>query len=412
VYLSALLFERQFARFNQKIREHSEGRAFTSFREGLPARWEDYKEDVRKNALRRLDVGSWKPSDVGAGRILERTIAAIEIHDPHLKLRNNLVAWQPRYGPASQAHRALLNARSDKAACRAVEDLLLRFFQGSVDEAGAFLEFCQLAGRRYDVIAYLFFLKDWTRFMPIAPTIFDEAFRELDIALITARRCSWENYSRFNHALAAVQQALRDVAGVEDARLIDAHSFCWMLVRLEAAAPAPPPHISVPSELTALRPFSRQSSSVDRGERFAVLTEDDFAGRDVARRRIGRLAQDVALRSERERLRKAGHPRADEAVQPVWDEPARGFDILSREIDGTPRHIEVKAVREAGEALSFFVSTNELKKSRSLPNYHFYLVRGADSLHPTVLAARSDLVTMDCLTPVNYLASVSELRTG
>jgi len=81
--------------------------------------------------------------------------------------------------------------------------------------------------------AYLYFLKDMDRFMPILPTIYDRAFRELGVDLVTLRNCSWDNYARFNSVLGEVRDALQQIAGIPDAKLIDAHSFCWMLVQLE-----------------------------------------------------------------------------------------------------------------------------------------------------------------------------------
>ncbi|MBI1849632.1 MAG: hypothetical protein HYR85_04755 [Planctomycetes bacterium] len=109
-----------------------------------------------------------------------------------------------------------------------------------------------MAGDRYDLVAYLFFLKDWNRFMPIAPTTFDEAFRLLEIGVVTSHQCSWENYAQYNAALLEVQRALRDEDGASDARLIDAHSFCWIRVRRELPESEPPPVIPPPRVLTDL----------------------------------------------------------------------------------------------------------------------------------------------------------------
>ena len=77
--------------------------------------------------------------------------------------------------------------------------------------------------------------------MPIAPTTFDKAFQLLGLELITTHHCSWDNYARYNETLLSVQCALREVAGVADARLIDAHSLCWMLVRMKL--PTAPPSV-------------------------------------------------------------------------------------------------------------------------------------------------------------------------
>ncbi len=86
---------------------------------------------------------------------------------------------------------------------------------------------------KYPLLGYLYFLKDMDRFMPIRSRTFDRAFRDLGIDLITARNCSWENYQRYNSALGTVQRALAALDGLATVRLIDAHSFCWMLEKLD-----------------------------------------------------------------------------------------------------------------------------------------------------------------------------------
>lgn len=242
--------------------------------------------------------------------------------------------------------------------------------------------------------------------MPIAPTTFDKALRLLEIDLVTARHCSWQNYSRYNEGLLAIQQALRNVAGLADAQLIDAHSFCWMLVRLKL-----PAHRAVviqpPEVLSGLGSLIAEPRPNIKETEFDIADEEQFRQRDEERRRLGRLAQDIALRSERLRLKKAGHPNPENVVQAVWDQPGRGYDIESCELDGTPRHIEVKAVRQSGSRLSFFLTQNEWKQSRSLPNYRFYLVLNAQSSNPAVKDINSAEVSPQSLTAVVYLASLS-----
>src|SRR6266496_4921817 len=109
--IPSLLFNRQFSRFDKKIRSQS-GRGFTSFREGLPAQWEGYKEDLRKEALYRLDLRSWNRKEIGKGRILQRVIDAIEINELRRHIKNNLVDWPNLFGHKHRSHRALLDAKS------------------------------------------------------------------------------------------------------------------------------------------------------------------------------------------------------------------------------------------------------------------------------------------------------------
>jgi hypothetical protein len=355
--LSRLSFERQFSRFRALVRDNS-GSEFRSFAHGLPAEWEAYKGSVRAKALKILDSSAWRKTTIGSGTILKRVINAIEINEPKGP-RNNLVAWQNRYGHERRANRLLLDATTDKVACRRLEQWFYDFFRDVSADADAFEALRALIGDRYDLIAYLFFLKDWTLYMPIATTTFDEAFEYFGISLSTARRCSWDNYRQYNDALLAIRDALRDESQNEDARLIDAHSLCWMLVRLEPPEADPLPPIRAPRTVTLddLREMPGWKPSQEGS--FSTVPEEAFVQREAEQRRMGRIAQDVAFESEKTRLREAGHPNPDGVVRRVWDEPARGYDIDSVDLDGTPRPIEVKSARQSAGALTFFVSDNE-----------------------------------------------------
>jgi hypothetical protein len=143
------------------------------------------------------------------------------------------VRWENRYGHANRSHHALLDARGNPTAIREIEAWTVEFFSGTSPPADAFERFRGIAGSPYDLIAYLFFLKDWDSYMPIAPTTFDAAFALLGIDLVTSHQCSWRNYESYNVALQDIRAALTEVSTVTNIRLVDAHSFCWLLVRPE-----------------------------------------------------------------------------------------------------------------------------------------------------------------------------------
>lgn len=400
--LSALTFQSQFERFKKALLGSSR-QDFRSFREGRPLEWEGYKEHVRTRARALLKFSQWEEKDIGSGWILDRVIYAIEIDEGPI-LRNNLVAWQPRFGPKSVPHRVLKEARLDGAKRFQLERAFYDLFRTDKSEGQLFESLRSLGVGRYDLMAYLFFLKDWDRFMPISTTNFDKAFRDLGVDLRTTRQCSWDNYCLYNEVLHQVLAALRDVTELEDVRLIDAHSFCWMLIRLKPPAAAPGPIIPLPKVMTGMQAEPVQEGEPTAKAKFGKVDEAHFVQRDAARRRLGKLAQDIAIRSEQKRLHEAGYPSAEEAVRAVWDEPGLGYDILSCELDGTPRYIEVKAARQSGQKLSFFLTQNEWEQSRSKSNYCFYLVLKVESGRPDVLVIRSGEVSPDCLVPVNYLA--------
>ena len=196
---------------------------FTNFYEGVVDDWEGYKPRLRDRALDILVPKAWTEAEIGSGTILQRTIEAVEIKG------NNLVVWQNRWGDASSEHHVLLDARRDANLQLKLERCLFDLFKGVADDGATFGLLKNVLGAKYPLLAYLFFLKDMDRFMPIRPTVFDCAFHDLGIDLVTARKCSWENYQSFNAALGEVRSALAEMEGLTKVRLIDAHSFCWVL---------------------------------------------------------------------------------------------------------------------------------------------------------------------------------------
>ena len=67
------VFAKQYARFMMQV-ERASGWQFVSFREGLPFKWEGYKEKLRDLALHRLDVETWNRSDIGVGKFIDKVI--------------------------------------------------------------------------------------------------------------------------------------------------------------------------------------------------------------------------------------------------------------------------------------------------------------------------------------------------
>ena len=168
----------------------------------------------------------------GSGVILNRTVEAIEIQGGRLNLTNNLVFWQNRYGHANRDHRAMLEAASNPVSRGAIEALLFGLYRGVTDEGVTFVGLVDATGGKYPLLAYLFFLKDMDRYMPIQPTGFDHAFRALGIEFTTLRQCSWANYARFNATLDGLRPLIAHAAGLDTVRLVDAHSFCWIFSTL------------------------------------------------------------------------------------------------------------------------------------------------------------------------------------
>lgn len=225
--LPATNFDAAFIRFQELVTAKS-GKPFSSFDEGMAAVWESYKPRLREHALDILSAESWSLADIGTGRILDRTIEAIEIQDAGKNLINNLVFWQNRYGHANRDHRVLIEAQSSPAVRNAVEQALFDHFRTDRPDDESFEQIAELTGRKYPLAAYLFFLRDSARCMPIQPTGFDRAFQALGIEFSTLRQCNWENYEAYNAVLQDLRPRIGKAASLSNVRLVDAHSFCWI----------------------------------------------------------------------------------------------------------------------------------------------------------------------------------------
>lgn len=394
--LSRVAFHHAFKRF-QSIHRKEDGHYLASFRDpgSYVYRTEDYKEGVARQAELILGARRWVKSAVGRGEILRRVIAAIE------QPGNNLLQWDARFGPQFRVHVRLLAALENRKVRREFEAIFFDLYARRHATADHFEHLAWLCGKRYELIAYLFFVADRHRFLPIRTTSFDRCFEELGFPLRTARQCSWPNYSEYLDTMTAVRVAL-DRTGIGEVSLLDAHSFCWVL----GTYGRPKTHRTPPRIVTSMRHFAGLLLARPEEEREteSMATDSDEVVNMVAvveRRGIaGDAAEEIALGEERRRLTSLGRPDLARRIRSVSDRPALGYDIYSFERNGRPRHIEVKSV--SGSA-TFFLSRNEWRRSRSLPNYWFYLVRHGGGKRPEVMQLESGRLAEEHLVPTQYL---------
>lgn len=229
-HVDPYLFEKQLEAFKLFVEEKSEI-SFISFASNpYTEGQEGYKYQIHQLARKSLSYQDWKLSDIGTGKIADSVIAAIEIPKSDLVPEgNNLVPWQSRFGDEARLHQALYKSRSNPKYQRDIEICLYQLYRNDDDE-GAFKKLVDIFGKKYPLLAYLFFLKDRTKYLPIAPNYFDSAFQHLGSDFKTSRRCSWENYSLFICLIREVKIALSEQLN-SDVSLLDAHSFVFMLAR-------------------------------------------------------------------------------------------------------------------------------------------------------------------------------------
>lgn len=215
-----VLFERQFVAFADFVRKKS-GDEAASFSNRYVAEQEGYKLQVAEEAKRRLQLSKWRQSQIGSGKISEDVIGAVEIDG------NNLVQWRPIYGEEKRPHQVLYRAQIRKQTKKQVEQVLFDHFKSN-QTARSFESLVDVFGKSYSIIAYLFFIKDPHKFLPIAPSYFDRAFEHLGVDLKMSLQCSWENYRRFLQVMYEIQELLAKRM-MQSISLLDAHSFAWIL---------------------------------------------------------------------------------------------------------------------------------------------------------------------------------------
>src|SRR6266849_6919569 len=80
---------------------------------------------------------------------------------------------------------------------------------------------------------------------------------------------------------------------------------------------------------------------------------------------IGRIAEEYALKWEKERLTGARLEHLIDKIEDRRDRPGYGHDFLSHSADDEHRYIEVKCVAKLSDGYRFFLSDNEHQTSLS-----------------------------------------------
>jgi Domain of unknown function (DUF3883) len=115
-----------------------------------------------------------------------------------------------------------------------------------------------------------------------------------------------------------------------------------------------------------------------RGKRLTIKSMVNYLELYVRNQDVGKLGELFILKTEREYLLKNNRKDlADRVVHVSVENDSAGYDILSFDITGAKRHIEVKTTT-AGYESQFFLSVNETQMMAILPNYFIYRIYNFD----------------------------------
>jgi len=209
----------EISRFESFV-QSKDGRSLISFRDttGFLGREEDYKSQIAEAARKALDINSWKESWIGTGKIADCAKKMMGRAN-NLVYMNQQVDFRNRLDPNHPSFR------------HDAEQVLYDIYKNSlIEDEVNFQKAIDVFGAKYPTIAFLFFVKDDSRFLPISPRRFDKSFQLLDIDYTTSYSCSWENYKGYIDIIKEIRNVLEQTLYMEGVpRLIDAHSFVWVI---------------------------------------------------------------------------------------------------------------------------------------------------------------------------------------
>ncbi len=207
--------ERIIDRFHEIVSKLSgqEGKK-VSFSEGYLASpyHEGYKEGVYVRACDVLDINHWKRSAASYRSISASAVDAMYVPN------NNFVDYRSKDDFKKKV-------KSDPVETgKAIYDLF------KTDNDAASLEaLVKLFGRRYDMLSYLFFLKDANNYFPCAPKNFRQSFTLLEMNTDCFKSFTYDHYCAYNDALKELANLYSNY--YDQIGTLDAHSFAWMIYK-------------------------------------------------------------------------------------------------------------------------------------------------------------------------------------
>lgn len=181
---------------------------------------EYYKRDIYTKIMAAMNCMSWDDKEIGSGKIAKSVHDAIKCagKDSNLVDWRNILKFNDKF-----------DNQGTKPDYQVLDRVFYNLYRGN-DDKTAFEELTKIFGKSYDVIAFLFFIKNPDCYLPIRSRSIDKGLSRLGINYKTAYRCSWENYIGYVEVLSAIQEALNDLLPMRSpASLLDAHSFVWII---------------------------------------------------------------------------------------------------------------------------------------------------------------------------------------
>jgi hypothetical protein len=334
--------------------ERSGGKEFRGFDHPFFMQDEtNYKRKAAADGIQTLQLHRWERWLGQTGKILQAVKAACKSD-----ISENLL--EHRFGATGNSYSALYRVEN-RDEIKALETELYHFYKegtSSYDEfSHRFDRFANYLsenklGRKWAFLAYLAFLLEPQIYFPVLIGKFE---RLLEFLGIEAKIGGLVEWSKYKLILDVADILKEELAPYGSATAIDVQSYMYVVASLLEQGleriPSTPKPIDFEDELK-------------RRQRQAKENE-----------RIGYLGEKYILNTEKELLRKAG--RRDLVRKVQWisiEDVSAGYDILSFDINGNEKHLEVKTTqRDRSNDPGFWLSNNEYE--RAMEDDHWSLVR-------------------------------------
>jgi len=162
-------------------------------------------------------------------------------------------------------------------------------------------------------------------------------------------------------------------------------------------------------ELSILPPNLTNPTSNNRGA--SEKAKPDYEDEARKLKKLGDRGEKVVMDLEIRKLQEAGRKDLAKKVERVsLTSDSFGYDILSFEMDGTEKYIEVKATRAKVGSANFFFTANELREAKQSKNYFIYMVYDVVSVSPKVWVIKNPFNpenTNTVMNPVNFRISIN-----
>ena len=138
----------------------------------------------------------------------------------------------------------------------------------------------------------------------------------------------------------------------------------------------------------------------------------DFERENRIKHKLGKRGEEIVLKYEKNFLENNG--REDLARKVNWvstTDDSLGYDILSYDLDGKKKYIEVKATTSSYTTkIQFYISNNQFEIAKNLENYHFYIVFKAKEKNPEIWQLKNPMQFLNnglILTPTKYNVKIN-----